>query len=141
MEVIVARRRTAGRLTSRQEQILNWIESRPTPPSYREIAEEFGFRSLNSVSVHLKAMARKGFLVLTGDGTSRHIRVIPEWWRIQRVVLAFASWMQRSGEINTAQEALAVIEAPHLFTHKFDEFCQLNPKFVEQLQSQQHWRR
>lgn len=140
MEVTVARRRTAGRLTSRQEQILNWIESQPTPPTYREIAEQFGFRSPNSVAVHVKALARKGFLVLTGDGTSRNIRVIPEWWRIQRVVMAFASWMERSGEISTAQEALAVIEAPHLFSHKFEEFCELNPKFIEQLHGQQQWR-
>jgi repressor LexA len=53
-------------LTSRQAQILTFIEKRVVeagfPPTLREIGEELGIRSTNAVSDHLKALERKGYL-------------------------------------------------------------------------------
>lgn len=53
-------------LTSRQAQILRFIERRVVeagfPPTLREIGEELGIRSTNAVSDHLKALERKGYL-------------------------------------------------------------------------------
>ena len=37
-------------------------------PTYREIADEFGFRSPNSVTQNLQALLKKGFLVKAEDG-------------------------------------------------------------------------
>ena len=51
-------------LTTRQLEILAFIRERHAtsgvPPSIREIGDEFGIRSTNGVSDHLKALVRKG---------------------------------------------------------------------------------
>ncbi len=53
-------------LTSRQEEVLRYIqeqvEEQGSPPSYREIGEQFGIRSTNGVKVILDALERKGHL-------------------------------------------------------------------------------
>jgi len=53
-------------LTSRQQQILDFITRRIQeqgyPPTIREIGEEMGIRSTNGVNDHLKALERKGYL-------------------------------------------------------------------------------
>ena len=49
-------------LTSRQEQILNFIRTRRLPPTVREICAEFGFKSPNGAMCHLQALARKGYI-------------------------------------------------------------------------------
>jgi repressor LexA len=54
-------------LTPRQKQILNFIQSRQATlgvaPSLREIAKEFGFRSMTAAADHVRALRRKGILV------------------------------------------------------------------------------
>ncbi len=56
---------TAG-LTKRQQEILDFIreevEVRGYPPSFREIAAEFGIKSTNGVKVHMDALERKGYI-------------------------------------------------------------------------------
>ena len=65
-------------LTQRQAEIWQFIrsyqEAEGYPPSRAEIAARFGFRSVNAVTEHLKALARKGAIDLAPD-TSRGIRL------------------------------------------------------------------
>jgi repressor LexA len=66
-------------LTPRQRQILDLIRRhiRDTgyPPTRAEIAEAFGFRSVNAAVDHLKALARHGVIELQ-QGASRGIRLL-----------------------------------------------------------------
>lgn len=65
-------------LTPRQEEILQlireWTETTGFPPTRAEIAQRFGFRSVNAAEAHLKALAKKGALELL-PGSSRGIRL------------------------------------------------------------------
>ena len=67
-----------NRLTSRQEQILNYIREYLAetgfPPTRSEIAQEMGFKSPNAAEEHLRALARKGAIEML-PGTSRGIRL------------------------------------------------------------------
>ena len=68
-------------LTPRQRQILAFIRQRRResgyPPTRAEIAEAFGFRSVNAAVDHLKALARHGVIALK-PGASRGIRLLEE---------------------------------------------------------------
>ena len=68
----------ATKLTARQQQVLDLIRSEihrsGFPPTRAEIAQALGFRSPNAAEDHLKALARKGAIILTA-GTSRGIRL------------------------------------------------------------------
>jgi repressor LexA len=66
-------------LTKRQREILEFIGQRHrqsgVAPSFQEIADHFGFRSLTSVADHLRLLRRKG--VLAGEpGRARTLRVL-----------------------------------------------------------------
>jgi repressor LexA len=65
-------------LTARQQQILDWIrrhlETTGMPPTRAEIAAGLGFRTASSAEDHLRALARKGALLLT-PGASRGMRL------------------------------------------------------------------
>lgn len=58
-------------LTPRQMEIWQFIRDYQAragfPPSRAEIAEHFGFRSVNAVTSHLEALARKGAIDLAPD--------------------------------------------------------------------------
>lgn len=66
-------------LTKRQREILRYIndilDEYGIPPSRREIADAFGFKSDNAAECHLRALADKGVIELMG-GTSRGIKVL-----------------------------------------------------------------
>lgn len=66
-------------LTARQSQALEIISSGIAefgyPPSRREIAYKMGITSVNGVSDHIYALARKGYIELTSM-KSRAIRVV-----------------------------------------------------------------
>lgn len=68
-------------LTRRQSEVLqvirNHIEKTGAPPTRAEIAKTLGFRSVNAAEDHLKALARKGAIVLA-PGTSRGIQLAKE---------------------------------------------------------------
>ncbi|QHE88869.1 transcriptional repressor LexA [Hydrogenophaga sp. BPS33] len=72
---------TAPKLTARQQQILELIQSAiartGAPPTRAEIASELGFKSANAAEEHLQALARKGVIELV-SGTSRGIRLRSE---------------------------------------------------------------
>lgn len=57
---------TRQKLTNRQQEVLDFIQTRIMrdgyPPTIREIGEELGIRSTNGVNDHLKALERKGYL-------------------------------------------------------------------------------
>jgi repressor LexA len=67
------------KLTPKQRQVLNFILERlqtvGSPPTIREIAQHFGFSSTGSPRLHLKALARKGYLRLNPQ-ISRGIEVL-----------------------------------------------------------------
>ena len=66
------------RLTTRQQQILDWIrghiETTGMPPTRAEIATGLGFSTASSAEDHLQALAKKGALELT-PGTARGLRL------------------------------------------------------------------
>ena len=65
-------------LTKRQQQVLeivkDHIEESGYPPTRVDISQKLGFKSPNAAEEHLKALAKKGAIVLT-PGTSRGIRL------------------------------------------------------------------
>ena len=68
-------------LTPRQGEILDFIrsslESLGAPPTRAEIASAFGFASHNAAEEHLKALARKGIIVLE-PGSARGISLVEQ---------------------------------------------------------------
>jgi len=67
------------KLTTRQSEILDLIISNVKdtgfPPTRAEIAQAFGFRSANAAEDHLRALERKGYILIM-PGSSRGIQVI-----------------------------------------------------------------
>ena len=65
-------------LTERQAEVLKFImdfvEFNQSPPTRQQIADYFGFQSVNSSEDHLKALAKKGVIIL-GNGHARSIKV------------------------------------------------------------------
>jgi repressor LexA len=55
--------------------ILKWQQTEGSSPSFQDIADHFGFRSLNSVTKHLRLLRQKGFLE-SDSGKTRSLRVI-----------------------------------------------------------------
>ncbi|MEE9342335.1 MAG: transcriptional repressor LexA [Gammaproteobacteria bacterium] len=68
-------------LTKRQAEILDFIyefaAEEGYPPTRAEIAQAFGFKSLNAAEEHLRALDRKGAIELL-PGSSRGIRLLEE---------------------------------------------------------------
>ena len=68
----------ASELTARQAEILQLIqatvEQTGFPPTRAEIAKSLGFKSANAAEDHLRALEKKGYIVLT-PGASRGIRL------------------------------------------------------------------
>jgi repressor LexA len=69
------------KLTPRQQEILDFIKSTievlGAPPTRVEISTAFGFASPNAAEEHLKALARKGAIVLEA-GAARGIRLVEQ---------------------------------------------------------------
>ena len=67
-------------MTKQQQRIYNFIVGHTMqhgyPPTRKEIAKEFGFKSHNGAQEHLLAIQKKGYLTLT-KGASRGISVLP----------------------------------------------------------------
>ena len=66
-------------LTRRQQQILDfiqkWQQAHGSMPSSQEITAQFGFRSPNAVTGHLRLMRKKG-VITSEPGKARSLRVI-----------------------------------------------------------------
>lgn len=77
-------------LTKRQQMILqfilDYVQREGYPPSIREIGKEFSIGSLRGVTVHLDALARKGYI--SRSNTPRSIKVThPSFQSSNRVVM------------------------------------------------------
>lgn len=59
--------RDKNALTKRQEEVLNFVEDHLSKhgvaPTLQEICDDFGFKSPNAASQHLRLIAKKGYLV------------------------------------------------------------------------------
>ena len=68
-------------LTKQQTRVYRYLETylrrKGRPPSYQEIQDYFGFRSLNSVVKHLKQLERKGYLESPWGNQKRAFRLLP----------------------------------------------------------------
>jgi len=66
-------------LTTRQQEILHYLEELredgKISPTYREIADSFGFKSTKSVTDHIVALEKKGY-IRRNNGRSRGIELI-----------------------------------------------------------------
>ena len=71
--------RYVAELTKRQRQIVDFIgqtlHQTGVPPSFQEIADAFGFRSLTTVGDHLRLIRQKGALT-SQPGRARSLRVL-----------------------------------------------------------------
>mgnify|MGYP000990207287 FL=1 len=69
------------KLTPRQQEILDFIrntlEVLGAPPTRAEIAHAFGFASHNAAEEHLRALAKKGIIMLE-SGSARGIRLVEQ---------------------------------------------------------------
>lgn len=69
------------KLTPRQQEILDFIKNSlevlGAPPTRLEIAHAFGFASPNAAEDHLRALARKGVIILE-PGSARGIRLVEQ---------------------------------------------------------------
>lgn len=69
------------KLTPRQQEILDFIrnslEVLGAPPTRAEIAQAFGFASHNAAEEHLRALAKKGLIILE-PGSARGIRLVEQ---------------------------------------------------------------
>ena len=69
------------KLTLRQQEIVDFIKNNieilGAPPTRAEICKSFGFASPNAAEDHLKALAKKGVIVLE-SGSARGIRLVEQ---------------------------------------------------------------
>jgi len=95
-------------LTARQAQVLEFIESfrnnHGYPPTVREVAGNFGFRSPRAAHDHMKALERKGFL-----------RSVPGRPRALEVVGSLTG-IPMLGRIAAGQPILAVEETDNVLS-------------------------
>jgi repressor LexA len=77
-------------LTERQEEVLQFIavfqEECGVPPTLREIAHHFKFRSPTAASDHLRALRRKGYLTYE-PRLARYSRILSHWPPVRRQVM------------------------------------------------------
>jgi repressor LexA len=70
--------RIATGLTDRQSQVLGFVmdfaKTNGYPPTRKDIAQHFGWKSANAAEDHLRAIARKGYIFI-GKHTARGISI------------------------------------------------------------------
>lgn len=68
-------------LTSRQQEVLSYIQdgqlARGVVPTLREIAQQFGFRSVTAAADHVRALRKKGYLLHHPRLARAHSVVLP----------------------------------------------------------------
>jgi repressor LexA len=64
-------------LTAKQREVYEWMRDNMGyfSPTVREIALQFGFKSPNGVTCHLKALEKKGYIRMA-NGRPRGIEVV-----------------------------------------------------------------
>lgn len=78
-------------LTGKQAAVLDFLRRRADngdpPPTNREICAEFGWNSTRSARDHLRALARKGYVEVSGGRGHRSIRILEQPVAVARVPL------------------------------------------------------
>lgn len=111
-------------LTEKQQKIFSFIvgylRQHKFPPSMGEIKDEFKFKSLNSVSCHLRALEKKGYVTRyhsNGRIRSRSIEIVDEvlgYYTVRvdqiRKVIKELDKMNMKLDTNTAVEFLRLME-------------------------------
>jgi repressor LexA len=76
-------------LTRKQQQILDfilkWQRTQGATPTYQEIADQFGFRSLNSVTGHVRLLRQKGHLE-SEPNKARSLRIVSPLQKFRSIV-------------------------------------------------------
>jgi len=100
-------------LTPKQSEILAYIreatEQQGYPPTVRQMAKKFKFASLNSVSGHIRALVKKGYLEKVRRG-ARALKLTDTPDRGLRIVGRVSA-----GGLIEAIQSLADIDLSHLF--------------------------
>ena len=77
-------------LTRKQQQLLDfiqkWQQTEGATPTYQEIADQFGFRSVNSVTGHVRLLRQKGHLAFE-PGKARSLRVTSPLARLRSRIM------------------------------------------------------
>ena len=97
-------------LTKQQTRVYSYLETylrrKGRPPSYQEIQDYFGFRSLNSVVKHLKQLERKGYLESPWGNQKRAFRLLP--LRTTAATIPFLGRVAAGAPIEAVEMAEAV---------------------------------
>ena len=100
-------------LTKQQTRVYSYLETylrrKGRPPSYQEIQDYFGFRSLNSVVKYLKQLERKGYLESPWGNQKRAFRLLP--LRTTAATIPFLGRVAAGAPIE-AVEMLEAVEVP-----------------------------
>jgi repressor LexA len=102
-------------LTKRQKEILDFLEIFVSeygyPPSYEEIAQNFGYTSLATVHEHLENLRQKGY-IRKSYNASRSIELVPTGWAPGAVELPLMGTVAAGQPIEAVyeQEMLTVPE-------------------------------
>ena len=76
-------------LTKKQQQIVEFVEqhhaANGVSPSFKDIAKNFGFRSLTTVAEHIRLIRQKGALA-SSPGQARSLRVISPLQALRRQI-------------------------------------------------------
>jgi len=109
------------KLTIRQKEVLDFILDRlhtgGSPPTIREIANHFGFSSTGSPRVHLKALAKKGYLRLNPQ-ISRGIEVLA-----QAIGIPIVGRVRAGGPELAIEEVEGYLEISKLFPNDGNIFA------------------
>jgi repressor LexA len=103
-------------LTPRQQQVLGFIQAyfsaKDTAPSYEEIRDGIGIRSVSTVHKHLKYLERKGYLDTPWGGAKRALKLAVRPGRSVRLPLL---GLVAAGAPLEALETPEEIEVPESF--------------------------
>lgn len=109
------------KLTLRQREVLDFILERlhilGSPPTIREIARHFGFSSTGSPRVHLRALARKGYLRLNPQ-ISRGIEVLA-----QAVGIPIVGRVKAGGPDLAVEDVEGYLDLSRVFPHEENIFA------------------
>ena len=68
------------RASKKQQELLGFIDGflreHGYAPSYREIMNGVGYKSVSTVAIHINSLVTKGYLSRGGDGSQRSLEVI-----------------------------------------------------------------
>lgn len=87
-------------LTERQQAVYNLVSTRiqagGLPPTRAEIAREMGFRSANAAEEHLRALARKGVLILSPKARGISLTVSSRGLPRSTVIELIQNWRKKA---------------------------------------------